>query len=93
MLSLLQAINFVIFLLQVMYAYIPYIWIIFILILYEGCLGGLTYVNTFYNIIQRTNTVYREYAMAMAAVSDSVGISGAGFLAIPLHNWLCNRLK
>ncbi|CAH8864271.1 unnamed protein product [Trichobilharzia szidati] len=93
LLSLLQAINFVIFLLQVMYAYIPYIWIVFILIFYEGCLGGLTYVNTFYNIIQRTNTVYREYAMAMAAVSDSIGIAGAGFLAIPLHNWLCNRMK
>ncbi|CAH8592257.1 unnamed protein product [Heterobilharzia americana] len=89
--SLLQAGNFVICLLQVIYFNIPHIWIMFIVIFYEGCLGGLTYVNTFYNIIQRAPIVYREYTMAMAAVSDSIGITGAGFLAIPLHNWLCDR--
>ncbi|KAK4468632.1 hypothetical protein MN116_007819 [Schistosoma mekongi] len=92
LMPLLQGTNFVICLLQVIYGFIPYIWIIFIVIFYEGCLGGLTYVNTFYNIIQKTSPIYREYAMAMAAVSDSIGVAGAGILAIPLHNWLCNIL-
>ncbi|CAH8616154.1 unnamed protein product [Schistosoma bovis] len=90
--SLLQAMNFVICLLQVIYSYIPYIWIMFIVIFCEGCLGGLTYVNTFYNILQETSPIYRESAMAMATVSDSIGVAGAGFLSIYLHNWLCNIL-
>ncbi|CAI2732482.1 unnamed protein product [Schistosoma spindalis] len=90
--SLLQAMNFVICLLQVIYSYIPYIWIMFIVIFYEGCLGGLTYVNTFYNVLQETSPIYRESAMAMATVSDSIGVAGAGFLSIYLHNWLCNIL-
>ncbi|CAH8546698.1 unnamed protein product [Schistosoma turkestanicum] len=90
--SLLQATNFVICLLQVIYAYIPYIWIMFMVIFYEGCLGGLTYVNTFYNIIQVTSPIHREQAMAIAAVSDSIGIALAGILSIPLHNWLCNLM-
>ncbi|KAH8873833.1 Protein BTN1 [Schistosoma japonicum] len=92
LMPLLQGINFVICLLQVIYGFIPYIWIMFFVIFYEGCLGGLTYVNTFYNIIQETSPIYREYAMALAAVSDSIGVAGAGILAIPLHNWLCNIL-
>ena len=31
----------------------------------------------------------REFSMAMSSVADTLGISAAGFLAIPVHNWLC----
>ncbi|OON20795.1 CLN3 protein, partial [Opisthorchis viverrini] len=87
------ALNFVLCLTQVIYRYIPNIWIILFIILYEGCLGGLSYVNTFYRILQETTPAYREYAMASATISDSIGITFAGFLAIPLRNWLCQLVK
>ncbi|KAG5450244.1 G1/S-specific cyclin cln3 [Clonorchis sinensis] len=91
--AILQALNFVLCLTQVIYRYIPNIWIMFFIILYEGCLGGLSYVNTFYRILQETTPAYREYAMASATISDSIGITFAGFLAIPLRNWLCQLAK
>ncbi|KAF5401121.1 Battenin [Paragonimus heterotremus] len=91
--AILQALNFVLCLTQVIYRYIPNIRIMFVIILYEGCLGGLAYVNTFYRIIQETVPAYREYAMAFATISDSIGITFAGFLAIPLRSWLCGLLK
>ena len=37
-------------LIQIFTQFLPSIWIIFILILYEGLIGGLAYVNTFYKI-------------------------------------------
>lgn len=87
--TVLQGINFTLCVFQVKHSYIKSIWIMFALVLYEGLLGGLSYVNTFYRIIQETEPSYREYAMAFATISDSIGIAAAGFVALPLHNWLC----
>lgn len=46
----LQFINLGILLTQVFYRYIPNIVIIFVIILFEGLLGGTAFVNTFYKI-------------------------------------------
>ena len=46
----LQFINLGILLTQVFYRYIPNIAIIFVIILFEGLLGGTAFVNTFYKI-------------------------------------------
>ena len=52
----LQMLNVVILLLQVFFKFIPSIWIMFILIVYEGILGGFAYVNTFYRITQEVTS-------------------------------------
>ncbi|XP_067209139.1 battenin-like [Linepithema humile] len=44
--SVLQFINVIILLFEAIYYYIPYIWIVFIIVLWEGLLGGGAYVNT-----------------------------------------------
>lgn len=49
---LFQVVNVIIFLTQLFYFYIPSIFIVFALILFEGLLGGAAYVNTFF-IIRR----------------------------------------
>lgn len=35
---------------EAVYYYIPNIWIVFALVLWEGLLGGAAYVNTFYKM-------------------------------------------
>jgi battenin len=40
----------VIFTTEVIYYYVPYFWIMVVLTLWEGLLGGAAYVNTFYRI-------------------------------------------
>ena len=47
---LFQFVNLLVFLLVVLYQFIPWIWIVFLLILWEGLLGGAAYVNTFYKV-------------------------------------------
>ncbi|KAJ8301268.1 hypothetical protein KUTeg_020255 [Tegillarca granosa] len=43
-------VNMGVLLLQVFYRFIPNIWIILAIVLFEGLLGGAAYVNTFYKI-------------------------------------------
>jgi battenin len=45
-----QFVNIAILLLQIFFAFVPSIWFVYIIILYEGLLGGALYVNTFYRI-------------------------------------------
>lgn len=45
-----QFVNVIILLFETLYYYIPNIWIVFAIVLWEGLLGGGAYVNTFYRM-------------------------------------------
>ncbi|XP_071546716.1 battenin isoform X3 [Panulirus ornatus] len=90
MTSVLQWINLVIFLTCAIFWWIGSIWMVLLLIFWEGLLGGAAYVNTFYRISQEVDSYYKEFAMGITTVSDSLGVAMAGIIAIPLHNVICN---
>uniref|UniRef100_A0A8C7QF95 Battenin n=1 Tax=Oncorhynchus mykiss TaxID=8022 RepID=A0A8C7QF95_ONCMY len=83
-LSLLQCVNAVLLLLSVYYQFLPSAWLVFVIVLYEGLLGGAAYVNTFYFISKEVNR-QREFAMVAASVGDSLGIAISGLIAFPVH--------
>ncbi|XP_027469510.1 battenin isoform X1 [Zalophus californianus] len=89
-LALLQCFNLAFLLVDVWLSFLPSIYLIFLIILYEGLLGGAAYVNTFHNIALETSDEHREFAMAAACISDTLGISLSGLLALPLHDFLCH---
>uniref|UniRef100_A0A672Z2Y4 Battenin n=1 Tax=Sphaeramia orbicularis TaxID=375764 RepID=A0A672Z2Y4_9TELE len=89
-LALLQVLNAVILLLAVRFQFLPSAWVVFIIILYEGLLGGAAYVNTFYFISVETEDRHREFAMAAASVGDSLGIALSGLCAFPVHSYFCS---
>ncbi|XP_074552262.1 battenin [Halichoeres trimaculatus] len=89
-LSLLQVVNAVLLLFAVKYQFLPSAWVVFVIILYEGLLGGAAYVNTFYFISKETEDRQREFAMAAASVGDSLGIALAGLAAFPVHRYFCS---
>ncbi|CAF2820560.1 unnamed protein product [Rotaria sp. Silwood2] len=70
-------------------AYIPSIWLVFGLVVFEGLIGGGAYVNTFYKISIEIPKPDREFSMGVASIGDSFGITFAGLSAIPLHNAIC----
>jgi len=53
MLRVLQFVNLALFVLQIHYQFISNIWIVFVIILFEGLLGGAAYVNSFYQISKK----------------------------------------
>ncbi|XP_031727050.1 battenin [Anarrhichthys ocellatus] len=89
-LSVLQVVNAVLLLFAVRFQFLPSFWLVFVIVLYEGLLGGAAYVNTFYFISKETGDRHREFAMAAASVGDSLGIALAGITAFPVHRYFCS---
>ncbi|GMF07298.1 unnamed protein product [Ambrosiozyma monospora] len=85
----LQTINMIICILQSLFMFIPNIWIMFVLIFYEGLLGGSGYVNTYMNVTEFTQLEEREFAMGCVSISDSAGIVLAATISMFLEPALC----
>ncbi|KAJ7383425.1 G1/S-specific cyclin cln3 [Desmophyllum pertusum] len=90
LLALLQHANLVVLLSEAYFHFLPSVWIMFIIVLYEGLLGGACYVNAFYRISQEVPPEHREFSMGVASMADSCGIALAGAVALPTHNALCS---
>jgi len=65
------------------------VWLVFGIIFWEGLLGGLVYVSTFAEILEKVDEGDREFSLGATSVSDSAGICIAGFLGMALEVWLC----
>ncbi|XP_971061.2 battenin isoform X1 [Tribolium castaneum] len=91
--SVLQAVNVVIFTTEVIYYYMPSFWIILALTLWEGLLGGAAYVNTFYRISTEVREENKQFSMAITSFADSIGITLAGIVSIYAHNAICSLPK
>lgn len=89
LLAVFQFINVLILLTEVITFFTPTIWIVFVIVLWEGLLGGGAYVNTFYKMSKDIPEDRRNFALGIVTVSDSIGIFLAGIFAIPAHNALC----
>ena len=62
-LSLLQFGNMVLLIAQVYEHFIPSFWIIMVIIIWEGLLGGSAYVNTFYKIREEVSEAFVIYIL------------------------------
>jgi battenin len=91
LLPVIQFANAFLFFFDAVYFWIPHIWIIFVLILFEGLLGGASYVNTFDKIHKMVHPSVKEYSLSVASMADSFGIVIAGLTSIPLYNYVCQR--
>ncbi|KAL3199333.1 hypothetical protein MRX96_013987 [Rhipicephalus microplus] len=69
--------------------YLPSFWIVVVVVLYEGLLGGAAYVNTFYRISKDVAPQHREFSLRIASLADSTGIALAGAIALPVHDAMC----
>lgn len=68
---------------------VPSIWIVFIIVFWEGLLGGCCYVNTYNLISKEVPTRYKGFGMGITTIGGSSGIVLAGLLAIPIHAVIC----
>ncbi|VDO96239.1 unnamed protein product [Heligmosomoides polygyrus] len=90
-LALLQVLNATILYCEAVSRFVSHISILFCVIIYEGLLGGASYVNTFRVLHEEVPADRKEFSMAFVSISDTFGILLAGFTAIPVHNIICDR--
>lgn len=88
--SFLQIANLALLTAQAVWDFIPSVWIIFLIVFWEGLLGGLVYVSTFAEITDNVPKGEREFSLSATSVSDSAGICAAGFLGMAFEVWLCD---
>lgn len=88
--SMLQVGNLVLLTLHAMYFFIPSVYIVFIVIFWEGLLGGAVYVNCFAEIMENVPAEEREFSLGATSVSDSGGICIAGVIGIVMETRLCD---
>ncbi|XP_068703024.1 battenin-like [Montipora foliosa] len=93
LLAVLQNVNLVFLVCEAYFHFLPSVWIMFVIILYEGLLGGACYVNAFYRISKEVKPEHKEFSMGVASVADSCGIAVAGFTALPTHKALCSHWR
>jgi battenin len=75
-------------LLQAYFNFIPYIYIIFPIIFWEGLLGGATYVNSMVLIYSNIDASHREFSLGVVSVADDIGISLSAVTSIFLERFL-----
>lgn len=88
--SILQWVNVVVLLLQSIVYFIPNIYIIMMIVFYEGLLGGASYVNTFMLVLETISDDEREFSLGATSLSDSGGIVVAALLGMWIEPSLCH---
>ena len=88
--TILQVVNLVVLTVHALWPFIPTVWLVFAVILWEGLLEGLVYVSTFAAIREEVPQEEREFSLGAATVSDSAGICVAGFLDVAMESLLCS---
>ncbi|KAG5927057.1 battenin CLN3 protein [Claviceps africana] len=87
--SLLQVGNMVLLILQSLYFFLPSVYVVFVVIFWEGLLGGAVYVNCFAKIMEEVPEDEREFSLSATTVSDSGGVCIAALVSILLEPGLC----
>ena len=87
--SLLQVANLLLLTAQSLWWFIPNVWFVFLVVFWEGLLGGAVYVNAFAEILENVPENDREFSLGATSVSDSAGVCVAGFLSLALEPALC----
>lgn len=88
--SLLQVVNLVVLTVHAIYPFIPSVYFVFVIVLWEGLLGGLVYVSTYALVREQVAEEDREFSLGAVAVSDAAGICLAGFLGMGMETALCD---
>ncbi|CCK68966.1 amino acid transporter YHC3 KNAG_0B05330 [Huiozyma naganishii CBS 8797] len=92
LLSHLQALNFVLALIQSWLFVVKSPWPVMFMVFYEGLLGGASYVNTFLNVSDDIDDPkLKEFALGTVSIADSSGIFVAALLGLPLEPALCKH--
>ncbi|KAL7797866.1 Batten's disease protein Cln3 [Trichoderma afarasin] len=86
----LQFLNLVLLLIHAMFNFIPSVYVIFLIIFWEGLIGGLAYVNTFAKLADEVPIQDRELYTGAISAGDSAGVLVASFLSMGTEVFLCN---
>ena len=86
--TILQLINFLFFLFNTIFLFLKNFYVLFGLMAWVGLMGGSSYVNVMYNILESPKLPKneKELALTLTTVCNDIGILSASLLALLLAN-------
>lgn len=72
-----------------LFYFLLFVYVVFLIVFWEGFLGGVVYVNCFVDIMEKVLVEDCEFSFGVMSVSDSVGICLVGIVGIVLELRLC----
>ena len=88
--TFLQILNLALLTAHALFPFMPTVYVVFVIVLWEGLLGGLVYVSTYAAVREEIPEDDREFSLGAVTVSDSAGICLAGFLGVAMESGLCS---
>jgi|LauGreDrversion4_2_1035121.scaffolds.fasta_scaffold1178504_1 battenin len=87
-LTLLQIANFTFLFVECFYQFVTDFYILFGWLIFVGLMGGGSYVNCFYFLLEDKNieTVYRELSVNIATVFNDIGILSSSLTILLFKN-------
>ena len=87
-LTILQFFNFVFFLMNTIFVFLPNFYVCFAFMVWVGLMGGGSYVNVMYQILESPDLAKneKELALTMTTVCNDIGILTASLLSLLLAN-------
>jgi battenin len=67
--------------------------IIVVIALAEGLIGGMSFVNTFYILSEKSDQAVTSFNMELGMIANEVGAVAAGLMSIPTHKYLCQVIS
>jgi len=83
-----QCVNAILLFCAAHYQFLPTIWIVFLVMTYEGLLGGAVFVNAFYLAAEEIEDDIKEFCMSSISMWYGIGILLSGLVSIPVGDWL-----
>lgn len=86
--TILQVFNFVFWLFNTIFLFVENYYALFALMVWVGLMGGGSYVNVMYHILESPNLQRneKELALTITTVCNDIGILAASLLALLLDN-------
>jgi len=88
--AIFQTLNALLLSLVAVYNFIPNIYIVFVIIFWEGLLGGSIYVNTFYLMSQKFTGEEKEFCLGSTSMSYGLSITLCAVAGIFYEPFLTN---
>ena len=84
----LQLINFIFWLFNTIFFFCESLYVLFPLMIWVGLMGGASYVNVMFSILEHEKLAKteKELALTMTTIGNDIGILSASLLALLLDN-------
>lgn len=86
--TILQVINFMFWLLNTCFLFLEDFYVMFVIMVWVGLMGGGSYVNVMYQILESPNLKRneKELALTLTTVCNDIGVLSASLLSLLLDN-------